>query len=64
VTLKPYPTPKTNVELLLSRLRGGGGDEESRMPSRLIALLRASAQNLDSLLSPPGALVMRPLVVR
>jgi protease-4 len=65
VTLKAYPTPKSNVELLLSRLRGGGDDEEeSRTPSRLIALLRASAQNLDSLLSPPGTLVMPPLVVR
>jgi len=66
VTLKLYPTPKSNFELLLSRLRGGdnGDDEDSRVPARLIALLRASARNLDSLLSPPGALVMPPLVVR
>jgi len=65
VTLKPYPTPKTAGELLLARLRGGSDeDDESRLPARMIAFLRVSAERLGLALAPPGALTMRPLEVR
>jgi protease IV len=65
VTLKPYPAPKSSTDLLLARLRGSGGDDdESILPSRMLTLLRASAQRLGLLLAPPGALTMPPFDVR
>jgi protease-4 len=64
VTLKPYPAPKSGIELLMARLRGGADDDESILPARVMAVLRASAERLGLLLAPPGALTMPPYAVR
>jgi protease-4 len=66
VTLTLYPSPKSGIALLVSRLLGRETDDDtdSVLPSRMVALLRAGAQNLDALLGAPGALVMRPLTLQ
>jgi protease-4 len=66
VTLKLYPAPKSPYDVLVSRLTGGGNssEDDAILPTQLLATLRLEAQRLALLLAPPGALVMKPLVVK
>lgn len=63
VTLKVYPPQKTGVAAIADRLMGESSDDnaETLLPTRWIALWRASVQRAVLALAPPGALTMAPV---
>jgi len=68
VDLKLYPPPKNNLDRLLGRVMGGGGntgdDDETRLATQLLTAMHANAPNWDALFQSPGLLLMPPLSLR
>jgi protease IV len=66
VTLKIYPPRKTGIEAIVARLGGNsdGDDSDTLLPTRWIALWRATVERTALLLAPPGALTMAPIDMR